>query len=145
MKARIINHVEETPNIFEFDGMELDLQFGMYSLVRVEEKFKNGISEMLLKLKNKEHAFFILSTLINEAIIIKNHKEKTKMELVTPDYVMACMKPQDFPKVTRVISRAMGLSFGEPDEEQAAIDREIDEALNGEDIEDSSKNLKAEN
>lgn len=144
MKARIINNVEETPNFFEFNGEKLNIQLGMWSLARIRERFAGGMQEVLKSLGKSEVVFFILSTLINEALIIKGHEEGKEYTMTTPVYVEAKITAKKFPEATRVIATAMGLSLGTPDEEQAEIDREIDEALEDEDIEDADeKNLKA--
>ena len=144
MKARIINNVEEKPNFYEFEGIKLDLQLGMYTVARVKEAFKGGMTEILGSLEKNDVVFFMLSTLINEAFIIRNHEEGTDYQLTTPQYVEAKTKPEKMGEAVVAIATAMGLSLGTPDAEQAEIDREIDEALEGEDIEGTDeKNLKA--
>lgn len=145
MKSKIINNVEEKPNFFEFNGEKLDIQFGMYALARIKEQFSGGVKEVLKNFGKSEVVFFVLSTLINEALIVKGHEEGREYTLTTPLYVEAKTTPQKFNEATRAIATAMGLSLGVSDPEQAEIDREIDEALEGEDIEDADeKNLKTE-
>lgn len=144
MNARIINNVEETPNIYEYKGIKLDLQLGMWSFARIKEKFSGGMKEVLTRISETDVFFFILETLINEAFIVKGHEEGTNYPPADIDYLKAKTTLRKFPEATRIVGMAMGLSLGTADAEQAEIDREIDEALEGEDIEDEDeKNLKA--
>ena len=144
MKSRIINNVEEIPNIYEYKGIKLNLQLGMWSFARIKEKFAGGMKEVLTRISENDVFFFILATLIDEAFVVKAYEEGKEYPKADIEYLRARTTLQSFPEVTRIVGRALGLSLGTTDSEQAEIDREIDEALEEEDIEDADeKNLKA--
>ncbi|MBR2867862.1 MAG: hypothetical protein IKB88_02190 [Clostridia bacterium] len=145
MNARIINNVEESPNIYEYKGIKLNLQLGMWSFARIKEKFAGGMKEVLTRISEDDVFFFVLATLIDEAFIVKAYEEGKEYPQADIEYLKAKTSLKNFPEATRIVGRAMGLSIGTTDSEQAEIDKEIDEALDEEDIEDADeKNLKAE-
>lgn len=145
MNARIINNVEESPNIYEYKGIKLNLQLGMWSFARIKEKFAGGMKEVLTRISEDDVFFFVFATLIDEAFIVKAYEEGKEYPQADIEYLKAKTSLKNFPEATRIVGRAMGLSIGTTDSEQAEIDKEIDEALDEEDIEDADeKNLKAE-
>lgn len=133
MKARIINDVEEKANLIEFDGETLDLQAGMYSYARIEDKFEGGFDAAMRNLDKIDTLSFILATLINEANIVRDHNEGTHHNPVTGDYVLARMRNAEQIKMYfAAIETALGLSTGEASEEEAEkakAEAELDELL----------------
>lgn len=134
MKARIIDNMSEKPNIIKWNGKEYDLQMGMYSYAKIEETFKGGVAGVLGELGKISVINHILSILINEAIVIRNFEQGTDEKFVTPEYVGAKCKKEDYPAYTKAVGIAFGLSIGFPDEDDAEISAEFDDALGGEEF-----------
>lgn len=139
MKARIINNVEEKPNIVTIDGIKLDIQVGMYSIIRIKEKF-GGIEAALSNLDKANFLFDLISILVNEAIVVRNHRNDENNKLITGEYLSAISGPEELKEYSNAIRVAFGLSIGEPSEEDKEIADELDAALADENIEETEKN-----
>lgn len=139
MKARIINNVEEKPNIVTVDGIKLDIQVGMYSIIRIKEKF-GGIEAALSNLDKANFLFDLIAILVNEAIVVRNHRYDENNKLFTGEYLSAISGPEELKEYSNAIRVAFGLSVGESSEEDEEIASELDAALADEDIEETEKN-----
>ena len=139
MKARIINNVEEKPNFITVDGIKLDIQVGMYSIIRIKEKF-GGIEAALSNLDKANFLFDLISILVNEAIVVRNHRNDENNKLINGEYLAAISGPEELKAYSNAIRMAFGLSIGEPSEEDKEIADELDAALADEDIEETEKN-----
>ena len=140
MKARIIDDMTEVKNIVVFNGKEYDLQMGMYSYAEIEKTFTGGMKEALDSLGKLETVIKILTILLNEAIIVSNYENDLEDKLLTPEYVGAKIKRENFSEKTRAIGKAMGLSIGTDDDEESELETALDEALEGEEFPAEEKN-----
>lgn len=131
MKSKIINAVEDVPNIITFDGEQYDLKMGMWSRLRLAEHFEGGYSEMLGKIEKVEVLMVVVATLINEAIVVKNYRNGTDLKSVTADYVAAMLTESEMPSIVNAVGKALfGNGFGSKEaSEQAELDAEIDAEL----------------
>lgn len=130
MNARIINDVEEVPNLISFEGETYDIQHGMWSEMRIHEKY-GGLKKALdIGRKRGDLILELFTILLNEAIIVKNRREKKEIEPYNEDYVKAVVRTvSELKEITKVTFVALGLTVAESPEKPTETDEVFDEDL----------------
>lgn len=130
MKARIINDVEDVQNLIDFEGETYDIQHGMWSEMRIHEKW-GGLSKALeIGATKGDLVLELFTILLNEAVIIKNRREKKDIEQYSDDYIKAVVRtvPQ-LQEITAVTFAALGLKVAPKPEDTTEPQEIIDEQL----------------
>lgn len=146
MNVRVINNVEDFAHPFEWEGETYDLKYTIWTQQKIVEHF-GSLAAMAVALKkaNEEAAFKsekmlleLFSILLNQQIMVKNHREKKSIQTVDAEYLMMSCDNKQLTKMLSTTFEVLVEAFPKKAESNSA-DEEL-ERLATENGEDDEKN-----